>query len=123
MFKTTLLALDPRMKSVSVLSLSGSHLGPSLRTGLPALLTRIKSVLGRPKPEKQNLYNFIFYTFWFFKIHNSWKKQTWFDYHTLLSNRRVAGSRERSFKNLIRTFPTPLSFRIILRKVDLLCGF
>ena len=51
MFRTTLLALEPRMKSVSVLSLSGSHLGPSLRTGLPALLTKIKSVLGRPKPE------------------------------------------------------------------------
>ena len=46
----TLLALDPSMNKVSFSSLSGSHLGPSLLTGLPALLTRIRSVLGRPRP-------------------------------------------------------------------------
>ena len=68
MFKTTLLALDPRMKSVSVLSLSGSHLGPSLRTGLPALLTRIKSVLGRPKPEKKTFIILFFTLFGFLKF-------------------------------------------------------
>jgi hypothetical protein len=41
------------MKSVSVARRSGCHLAPSRRTGRPALFTRIRSVLGRPRPSQQ----------------------------------------------------------------------
>ena len=40
------------MNNVSFSNLSGSHFGPSLLTGLPDLLTRIRSVLGLPNPTK-----------------------------------------------------------------------
>ena len=48
---SSLLALDPSMKRVSGDNLSASHFGPCRLTGLPALLTNMRSVFGRPRPD------------------------------------------------------------------------
>ena len=71
----TLLALDPKINKVSEVNLSDSHFGPSLLTGRPALFTKIKSVLGRPRPVMNYLYdqnivigNKVHLCFFFIKI-------------------------------------------------------